>query len=270
MLNRRQLLKTGAAAAGAFVTGCATAGTAQRKIRLGCQMWSIKTLWEKDLPGALQAIKGFGFEGVQCAAFWKQDAKRLHALLEDNGLVLADMPVQPDQLKPEQRNKTVDFVKSFGVDFVYVPWFGGKTAEDWKRFADGLASAAEALEPQGIRVGYHNHVTEFTQKWNGAGPLDILSSQDAKICFELDVGHCKMAGEDPAAWLRKLSGRVPSIHAGPAGGNALGEREDKMDWKTVVPLCRKIGVRWVVVECEARQNTYDDVKASIAFLKGIV
>ena len=39
------------------------------------------------------------------------------------------------------------------------------------------------------------------------------------------------------------------------------------DWPKVIAAARKAGVKWFVVECEKRKDTYDDVAASAAYLK---
>ena len=38
----------------------------------------------------------------------------------------------------------------------------------------------------------------------------------------------------------------------------------------IVAAARKAGVKWFVVECEKRKNTYDDVAASAAYLKPLL
>ena len=87
--------------------------------------------------------------------------------------------------------------------------------------------------------------------------------------MELDVGHVKLAGDNPIRWLEKLAGRVPSIHAKPGGGDSIGGEGDANDWKAIFSTAAKVGTRWAIVECETRRNTYADVEASMAFLKGM-
>ena len=88
--------------------------------------------------------------------------------------------------------------------------------------------------------------------------------------FELDVGHVKLAGGDPVKWLQRLAGRVPSIHAKPGGGRAVGDADDRNDWGMILPEAAASGVKWAIVECETRRDTFDDVTESANYLKGIL
>ena len=48
--------------------------------------------------------------------------------------------------------------------------------EGWKEVADTLNSAADQLEPAGLKTGYHNHEREFTPV-EGKRPIEILAKQ---------------------------------------------------------------------------------------------
>ena len=114
--------------------------------------------------------------------------------------------------------------KRFKVDFVFQPLEKSTSAEEWRKHSEWLLELGEKFKPYGIRVGYHNHQHEFTDRYGGKRPIDFL--YEAGIAMELDLGHVKLAKDDPIAWLNRLKGRVPSIHAKPAGGNTIGGKDD--------------------------------------------
>ena len=62
---------------------------------------------------------------------------------------------------------------------------------------------------------------------------------------------------------------MPSIHAKPGGGNSVGGAGDRNDWPAIFAAAAAAGTKWAIVECEARRNTYADVEASAAFIKGL-
>lgn len=267
-MRRRDFLRDLALGAGACVAGCTTCGGA-KKLRLAVQMWSVEKLWKKDMPGAFAKLRAMGYEGVQSLAFLDQDRKVLEKSLKENGLVIVDMPFRRAMMKPEKINSYLEFCDQFGIKFVYDPWEGCKTADEWKRVADELAELGAKLAPRGMRVGYHNHRQELTTKFaDGVTPMDILA--DRGLPFELDVGHVKLGGGDPVAWLKRLSGRVPSIHAKPGGGNSTGCAQDNNDWPAILAASRAVGVEWAVVECEERRDTFEDVDVSARFLRSLV
>src|SRR5690606_11473924 len=63
------------------------------------------------------------------------------------------------------------------------------------------------------RLCYHNHAWEF-ESHNRQRPFDVLVERldTGLIDFEIDVFWVAVAGEDPAAVLKQLKGRVPLVH----------------------------------------------------------
>ena len=269
-MKRRECLKMMAAAASVFAAGCATCGSGKKGgLRLACQMWSVNDLWKKDPAGALKKMKAMGYEGIQSMAFWQWNRKDLHKLLDDHGLVLVDMPIYLSHVAPDKVNSTLEFCDEFGVDFLFVPHHKAKTKDEWAKLGDGMAEAARRLAKNGIKIGFHNHQVEFTSKFDGVSPMDMFFAHP-ELHFELDVGHATLAGENSAALLKRIWGRVPSIHAKPGGGLSCGGEGDRNDWPTIFSSCQAMGTKWAVVECESRRNTFEDIDASMKFLQKYV
>ena len=272
-MNRREFLEMGALAALGAAAGCATAPChgegrlSVNGIRVGVQMWSVNDLWKKDPAGALRRLKSLGYDAVQSFGFLAMDHAELEKMLDDNGLVIVDMPFYMKTVAPDSFGKFLEFCQRFKIDFVYEPYAKFASGDEWRRHADELLAVAEKFRPYGIRVGYHNHQHELRDRFDGKAPLDYIF--DAGLAMELDVGHVKLAGDDPLRWLGRLGGRVPSIHAKPGGGNSVGGAGDANDWKAIFAAAAAAGTKWAIVECETRRNTFDDVKASAEFLKGL-
>ena len=264
MNTRRDFLQLGALAALGASAACRTSpcggGFAVNGIRIGVQMWSVNDLWKKDPAAAFRRLKALGYDGVQSFAFLAMDHGELEKMLADNGLAIVDMPFYMKTVAPDSINRFLEFCHRFKISFIFEPYTKFATGTEWRRHADELMALAEKFKAYGIRVGYHNHQHELRQHFDGKTPLEYL--YDAGLAMELDVGHVKLAGDNPIRWLEKLAGRVPSIHAKPGGGDAN-------DWKAIFSTAAKAGTRWAIVECETRRNTYADVEASMAFLKGM-
>lgn len=241
-------------------------------LRLGVQMWSVDDLWRKDPVGAFRRLRALGYEGVQSLGFYKMDWNELEKMLDGEGLRIVDMPFRPEMVaKPGDFDRFVAFCRRFGVDFVFVPWFSGKGLDEsgWRAHVAQLAAWRAKFAAVGLRTGFHNHQIELTTKFaDGTCPLDAF--EKAGVDFELDVGHAKLAGADPVAWLQRLAGRVPSIHAKPGGGRAVGGAGDRNDWGLILPEAAASGAKWAIVECETRRNTFDDVTESATYLKGLL
>jgi sugar phosphate isomerase/epimerase len=87
----------------------------------------------------------------------------------------------------------------------------------------------------------------------------------------MDIGPVLEGGRNPAEEIAKMKGRLPSgIHAKPLGATAAGAAGDRQDWPKVVAAAEKSGVKWLVVECEKRQGTFDDIAESARNLRPLV
>ena len=269
-MTRREFIGCGLGAAGAMVlSGCTGLTREDRTLRLACQMWSVKDIWQKngDITSVFPRLAALGYEGVQSKAFWDCDPDRLEKALVASGLKIADMPVGFAELETESAlAKTVAFCKRFDVDFVYIPWFKSKTLDGWRDFARKLDEYGRQLAPQGIRIGYHNHLHEFTERVDGFHPGDVLVNYPT-FNFELDVGPILESRRSPSELLRKMPGRVPGIHAKPYPGSYAGASNDRQDWPAILAAAQAIGTKWIVVECEQRKNTFADVKASAVYFR---
>lgn len=269
--TRRGFLGAGATAAlGCSLAGCrmpfCSGGISVKGIRMAVQMWSVHDLWRKDPADSFRRLKAMGYDGVQSFGFLALDHGELEKMLDDAGLRIVDMPFYMKTVAPGSFNSYLEFCQRFGIDFVFEPYAAYPTADDWKRHADELKALSVKFAAHGIRVGYHNHQHEIRQTFaGGVRPLDILA--DAGLAMELDVGHVKLAGDDPLKWIRRLDGRMPSFHAKPGGGDSVGGAGDANDWQAIFSAASAAGTRWAVVECETRRNTYADVDASAKYLK---
>lgn len=267
-MTRREFIGCGLGAAGAAaLSGCVGFAGEGRKLKLACQMWSVKDIWQKngDITSVFPQLAEMGYEGVQSKAFWDCDPDKLEKALIASGLKIADLPVGFPELETEAAlAKTVAFCKRFDVDFVYIPWFKPKTLDGWKDFTRKLDEYGRRLAPSGIRIGYHNHLHEFAEPLDGVCPGDVLVNCPT-FNFELDVGPVLESGRVPAEVLGRLAGRVPGLHAKPYPGTFAGAPDDRQDWPAILAAARAAGTKWIVVECEKRKDTFDDVRLSAAY-----
>jgi sugar phosphate isomerase/epimerase len=241
----------------------------QRKVRAGVQLYSVRKLCEQDFPGTLRALKAMGYEGVQCGGFFGRTAKELNTLFKDHGLAAAGMQMQADRIiKPENLSASVTFASELGAPYLFVPWFDAKTADGWKRFAEQMSVAAQAFKAVGIGLGYHNHQHEFRDRFDGVCKWDILyQNASPDVLQQLDLGHCLLAGESPAFWLKKYPNRNPAVHV-KAASKATGViGADGADWEKVFAACEADVTEWYVVEAEVRPDTLDDVRDCLAYMK---
>jgi sugar phosphate isomerase/epimerase len=150
-------------------------------------------------------------------------------------------------LSPENLGKARDRNLILGSKYVvqaYSEPNGG--LDHWKSVADGLNTAAETLEPSGLKVGYHNHDAEF-RVVDGVRPLELIAKNTrSSIMLQLDVGTCLEAGADPVAWIKANPGRIRSLHlkdwsADPAKGFKVLFGEGAADWGRILAAAESTG-----------------------------
>ncbi len=267
-MNRRSFLKAGTAALCCLAVP-GKAGVPARRLKTGVQLYSVRKLCDKDFSGTLKALKGLGYEGVQCGGFFGHTAKELNALFMDHGLAAAGMQMQADKIiKPENLAASIDFARELGAPYLFVPHFDAKTADGWKKFAEQMSTAAAGFKSAGLRLGYHNHQHEFRDTFDGKCKWEILyDNASPDVCQQLDLGHCMLAGQDPAFWLKKYPQRNPAVHVKAASKTTGVVGADGANWNKAFEACEADITEWYVVEAEIRPDTLDDVRGCIAYMK---
>lgn len=262
-LSRRGVLQIGAAA---MLAPRALFGAPAKKIPVGVQLYSVRKHCGEDFDGTLKQIAEMGFEGVEFAGYYKYagDPAALRKKLDELGLKAAGTHIGANSLVGDNLKKTIDFHKAIGCAFLICP--GDKRFTDpekSKDFAELMNKAAEALKPEGLSCGYHNHVDEFTKKHEGKTYWDLFAERTTKdVLLQLDVGHARFAGLDPAEIARKHPGRTRSTHMkGRLPSGTQGKKpfigQDTIDWKSLITACYEVaGTEWFVVE----QEDYPDGK----------
>ena len=257
-VTRRDALKLGggAAASTLFLAGRARAGT-WKEIPIGTQLWCVRQQLSKDIPGTLKALGAMGYEGVELenafgrsGAEWKGhlDAARLKACGFHHTLA---------ELSGEKLAASVEFNQAIGnrnliirslVPAVYT------SADLLKKTADEVNAVAERLRPHKMRVGYHNHTTDFNRIdgeywWNRFADL---TSKD--VILQFDTGNAsEMEGVTPESFLKRNAGRTVTMHVKPFSRkdpNAyLGA--DELDWPAILKAAEGTGgVEWYIIEYE--------------------
>jgi sugar phosphate isomerase/epimerase len=251
----------------------ALAAPAGKKIPIGLQLYSVRGLCGKDLPGTLAEIAKIGYKGVEFAGYYSRKADDMKKLLDDNGLVCCGTHTGWGTIQDAALKATIEFNKTLGNKYLIVP--GGLPAKTYasvascKETAKILADQAAKAKESGMRVGYHAHGGDF-KKIDGVPGWDVLFENAGKdVVMQMDVGNCLGGGGDPYATIKKFPGQSVTIHLkehGGAKGAPIGEGDVK--WKEIFELCETVGgTEWYIVEHETGGNPLESVKACFEGLK---
>jgi sugar phosphate isomerase/epimerase len=261
MLSRRQFVQYVPAAA--MLAG--TRLSAAQLHTVGVQLYTVRGVLPKQPAETLKAIASIGYREIE-ATYGGLD--KIWPDVEGSGLKPVSIHLDNTLMnegKEDDLARAIDQVKKWGFTFAVFPYLppaerGG--LEKIRVLCDKLNRAGEKCRAAGLRFAYHNHAFEFEPMEGTNGFQVMIDRLDKNLCgFELDCFWVSVAGHDPAALLRDLSGRVPLVHLKDkmAGTPVLyKESVDKtafkevgngtMDWKGILRAAAAAKVEHYFVE----------------------
>jgi sugar phosphate isomerase/epimerase len=211
---------------------------------------------------------------VEFAGYGGLAADEMQALLRETGLRAASTHVGFAALDADLDHQ-IDYCLAIGCPYLVLPWLepGRRGAEAMRALAPRLNEWGRRCRERGLVFGYHNHDHEFAQR-DGAYVLDHLldATDPALVVLELDVYWAAYAGADPAAYLRRRSGRVPLLHlkdmAADRGFADVGD--GMLDLPGIFTAAEDGGARWYVVENDRpRMPSLDSARRSLENLRAM-
>lgn len=184
-------------------------------MKIALALYSVRDEMEKDIFSALQKAKAMGYDGVEFAGLFGRNPADIRKMVLDAGLepISAHVPITELAADPVG---VVSVYKQIGCPFIAIPWLDEPSRpgnEKWEETKADIANIAAECKKQGITPLYHNHDFEFVKdKETGEYALDQLFREIPALETEIDTCWVKIAGEDPAAYVRKYKGRAPIVH----------------------------------------------------------
>jgi len=244
-------------------------------IPVGLELYSVRNALKQDLEGTVRAVAQMGYQCVEFYApyfdWTEAQTKQMRKLLDDLGIRCYSTHNDAAYLNKDNISRTRDKNLILGCKYVVIASSHVAPGIDgWKTFAGTLNSAAEQLEPSGLKAGYHNHKVEFVPI-DGVRPMEVLAKNTKPtVMLQLDVGTCLEAGSDPATWIRANPGRIRSLHLkdwspDPAKGFTVLFGEGAADWRAIFNAAEGGGgVEYYLIEQEgSRLSELDTAKACL-------
>lgn len=276
-LERREFVKTLVAAgiAVAYPGAFRAAHRARHMEKVGLQLYTVRTVLEKDFEGTLAHVAEIGYKEVEFAGYFNHTPAEVKAILDRHSL---SAPSTHIALAGEDAWKaSLDTAKAVGHEYIVVPWIPPErrmTLDAWKSVADVFNKAAQVAHDAGLQFAYHNHDFEFP-KMEGQVPYDLLlQSTDPKLVqLEIDLYWMTKAGQDPLTYFARWPGRIPLVHVKDSAGAPEHKMVDvgrgKIDWKRIFEKQDQAGIKHFFVEHDQPPQPFDDIAASYRYLKNL-
>lgn len=267
-----------------------------KKDRIALQLYSVRWQLEKDFYETLRQVKAMGYSGVEFAGLFDRDPAQVRQWCEELGLQVVSAHVPFQELMGDM-DGTIAKYRALGCPRVVIPYLTEELRPGQPGFQtviDGMKVLGRKLQEQGMVMQYHNHDFEFV-KLDGEYALDILYREIGPELLQTQLDTCwvKVGGEDPAAYIRKYAGRMPTIHL----KDFLGSKSEHMygliglegtetradgtaflltplgkgcqDFPAIVKAADEGGAQWYIVEQDQPSlglNPMECAKTSVEYL----
>jgi sugar phosphate isomerase/epimerase len=270
-----------------WATGWAqTATVSGKKINIGLEIYSLRALLAKDVPGTLAKMKAMGFRELEVSGYYGLTPENFKKEMDKQGLVCTSMLFGYDRFQKDVEGIARE-AKLFKCKVVGCAWIKGSGPVDLaqiEKATEVFNQAGLQLKKSGIRVFYHTHGYEFAPAPGGGTLFDVMvaKSKPGLFDFQLDVYWAFHAGVDPSALLEKYPKRFVSLHlkdmkkgekTGLFTGGADVETNvalgtGQLDFAKIMASAVKTGVKQYFIEDESSM-VVEQIPQSLAFLKTV-
>jgi sugar phosphate isomerase/epimerase len=266
------------------------AGTTLEGVNLmkaGAQLYNVRKFTQDEVSyrETIRKIAAMGYRYAQYSAVGEDiPAEAIKAINAEYEIEMPLCHVNAVKLL-ENTEAVIEYQKTIGVKYLGIGMLPvnryGLSEEGIAAFIRDFNPVARAIHNEGMKFMYHNHQIEFI-KLGGKLIMDMLADGFAPdlMGFILDVYWVQVGGCNPAAWIRRFSGRAEAIHLkdmiihNEPGGFAPAQRfapiyEGNLDWAGIFDAAIKAGTEYAFVEQDEAYGAdpFDCLKISLENIK---
>jgi sugar phosphate isomerase/epimerase len=253
--------------------------------RMGLELYSLRRLADKDLPGTLKLAHELGFRELETGAFFGRTAEEFQKLAAANGLKVTSTMADWGSLAKSPADAARN-AHTFGARYVVcstIPHKKPLKMEDVNRASENFNRWGEALLKEGLTLCYHTHGNEFGPGPDGTLFDSLMKKTDPKyVGYEMDVMWIVFGNQDPVAMLEKYKGRFPLMHVKdmrkgePHTGDPGAVEEEasvplgtgELVWVPLFRAAAKTGVKHYYIE-EEHPNAVAQIRQSLVYLRNL-
>ena len=275
--TRRDALRLGGAAAASVVLAPVTRASEApwKRIPIGTQLWCVRRQLANDVPGTLKAIGALGYQAVELENAFGKSGAEWKTWLDAANLKPCGFHHRLSELQGDQLAASVEFNQAIGNRNLIIRSLAPAvytSADLLRQTADEVNQVAARLKPHEMRVGYHNHTTDFN-RIDGEYWWNRFADRTSKnVILQFDTGNAsEMEGVTPQSLITRNAGRTVSMHVKPFSKkdpNAyLGA--DELDWPAIMTAAETVGgIEWYIIEYEKEGvPPLESLKANLELFK---
>jgi len=244
---------------------------------LSVQLYTVRNslTTPEAVAESLKKIRAIGYRFVEVSSLEHIPTPQAKAMLEEAGLQVSAIHLDHAPLLANL-DECLEQCRIFGTNNIILSMMPEEYAQQgrdgFQRFIDEAAPLCEKVRAAGFTISYHNHNYEFT-RFDNRPALEWIFDSIPCLGAEIDTHWIQMGGGDPVVWIRKVAGRMNSVHLKDFTVEMWTPifaevGQGSLNWSEIIPACHEAGVEFFVVEQdECRRDPFESLKLSYEFLK---
>ncbi len=235
-------------------------------IEYGLQLYSVRDSLEADFKGTIKKIAEIGYKKVETAGFYGLKPEEFKGIITDAGLTISGCHLGLSELENDYKG-IVSYLKGIGSENYIVAW-ADFSPEAFDKTVAQFNKFQPMLEADGIKLHFHNHAGEFSEKnAEGLTAMEALLTKTS-IGLEVDTYWAFVGMKDPVGFITEHADRIQFIHlkdGSPDGhGTTLGRGEAPV--LAVREAANKLGFTMVVESESQKPDGITEVTECFNFL----
>ncbi len=249
---------------------------------LGLQLFTIRDNFkdEETIKESFKKMAEIGYGEAQTAGLFISPEK-FAEYAKDAGVKICGTHYGWEDIRDrtDETMKIHEILGTTNIGIGGMPGYARESKEGMLKFIDEANEVAAKIAKHGFKFTYHNHSFEF-KKFDGKTMMDYLIDGFDKdnVSFVLDTYWVQHGGASIAEMIERLAGRIDILHLKDMGACG-GENHNvpyiteigngNINFKTIVPLAEKTGVKSFVVEQDSnwKVSPFDSIKESYDKIK---
>lgn len=247
---------------------------------LAAQLYTVRDFCKtpEDIAATMRRIRDLGYEAVQTSGMGSIEPEALKQIVDEVGIEICATHTPYERMRDDPEAVIAEH-KLWGCEY---PAIGGLPqeyrtgAEGYSRFAREASQVARKLKEHGLTFAYHNHSFELEKFGRRTGLQILYEDSDPEVfTSEIDTYWIQHGGGDPAAWIRKLTGRAFIVHLKDMKMKGREQQfaevgEGNLNWPAILAACAEAGTKWYIVEqdrCDG--DPFDSLALSLRNLRAM-
>jgi len=247
--------------------------------KLAAQLYTVRdyTRTAEDLRATIKKVADIGYTAVQVSGIGPIPHEEVKAITDEFGLAICITHVGFDYLQNDTEAAIAQH-KLWNCPYVGLGALPAdmRTPEGYVKWARQGSVIGARLKKAGLGLIYHNHSFEFEKQGDRTGLAILYEDSDPDTFLaELDTYWVQHGGGDPAAWIRKVSGRIPVVHCKDMG-RLNGEHvflevgEGNLNWPAIWEASRDAGAQYCVFEQDiSHRDPFESAAISFKNMKAM-